>query len=425
MNEELAEQPTASPSSPPFPKPLRIGIDANEANIENRVGSNVYAFELIKQIELQTRNQPHLTFSVFLTDPPVAQMPPERPGWTYHIVKPKLFATQWGLPLTLFRMRKQLDLFYTPGHYAPRLCPIPYISSVMDLGYLYFPKQFKTKDLLQLKLWTKYSVKNAKRVIAISEFTKQDVAKTYQIDPNKIDVIYPAMNVTPFRRENQNLRQETFHRFNITGPYILYVGTLQPRKNLIRLIEAFESLKLKYRSELIKAENTTTPATNGKRRRRKKKVAVEHPLQGLKLVIAGKTGWLAQPILDRIAQSKEKADIILTGFVTEEQKAILYHNALCSILIGLHEGFGMPALESLVFRVVPVVSETTSLPEVVGDAGLFVNPNDTNNIMKGIDQAITLTQKQRKEFERRADQQVRKFSWEHSGKRLLEIMQNA
>ena len=108
--------------------------------------------------------------------------------------------------------------------------------------------------------------------------------------------------------------------------------------------------------------------------------------------------------------------------MTEEQKAILYHHALCSVLVGLHEGFGMPALESLSFKVVPVVSETTSLPEVVGDAGLFVDPYNPNNIMKGLDQAITLTQKQHKEFERRADMQLKKFSWAMSAKKLLELM---
>lgn len=408
MNEELAQQPTI--------KHRRIGIDANEANVPNRVGSNVYAFELIKQIELQTRGAGNLTFIVFLTDKPMDEMPKERTGWTYQIIKPKTFATQWALPLALFKMRKQIDLFYTPGHYAPRMCPVPYVTSVMDLGFLHFPKQFKMKDYWQLKLWTKYSVKNAKHVIAISEFTKQDIQKTYKIKPEKISVVYPAMNVTTFRRENQNVRQEVFHKLKIDAPYILYVGTLQPRKNIIRIVEAFESLKMKYQSEVLKV----APG-NGKRRKRKKET-IEHPLKRLKLVLAGKTGWLAAPILDRIKSSKVSSDIILTGFVTEEEKALLYYHAMCSVLIGLHEGFGMPALESLVFRIVPVVSQSTSLPEVVGDAGLLVNPNDSTNIMKGFDQALHLTQKQRREFERRADEQVKKFSWELSAKKVLEIL---
>lgn len=419
MNEESVQQPILeSTAEQAAPKILRIGIDANEANVSNRVGSNVYAFELIKEIETQTRTAQNLTFTVFLTDEPIPEMPKPRAGWVYQIVKPKAFATQWALPLMLFKMRKQLDLFYTPGHYAPRLCPVPYITSVMDLGFLHFPKQFKTKDYWQLKLWTKYSVKKAKHIIAISEFTKQDVIAQYGIKPEKISVIYPAMNVATFRRENQNVRQEVFHKLGIDAPYILYVGTLQPRKNIIRLVEAFESLKMKYQSEVVKVNEPQK-----KRRKRRKEAAAEHPLKNLKLVLAGKTGWLAQPILDRINQSSVKSDIILTGFVTEEEKSLLYYHARCSVLIGLHEGFGMPALESLVFRVVPVVSETTSLPEVVGDAGLLVNPNDPTSIMKAFDQALHLTQKQRKEFERRADAQAKKFSWKESATKLLGIMQ--
>lgn len=415
-----------SEKNDPFPvKILRIGIDANEANVVNRVGSNVYAFEIIKQLEILTRENTAITFTIFLTDEPLSDMPPSRTGWDYHLVKPKAFATQWSLPLTLFRLRKQLDLFFTPGHYAPRMCPVPYITSVMDLGFLHFPKQFKLKDYWQLKLWTRYSVKNAKHVVAISEFTKQDVQKSYRIKPENISVIYPAMNVQPFRKENQNARQELFHRFQIDGPYILYVGTLQPRKNIVRLVEAFEHLKMKFNSEIMKAVPAakTESTRDSKKRRRRKKEVVVHPYQNLKLVLAGKTGWLSQPIMDRIHSSFLKNDIILTGYVSEEEKAILYYHSLCAVLIGLHEGFGMPALEALQFKVVPVVSDTTSLPEVVGDAAILVNPYNSVDIMKGLDQALSLNQKQRKEFERRAEAQLKKFSWEESAKKLLELFQ--
>ncbi|MEO8581096.1 MAG: glycosyltransferase family 1 protein [Patescibacteria group bacterium] len=393
---------------------FRIGIDGNEANVDNRVGSNVYAFELMKQIEEQTRNNADFIFTIFLTNKPVQGMPEERTGWTYHWIKPKAFATQWGLPLALFKMRKELDLFFTPGHYAPRLCPIPYVSCVMDLGFLHFPRQFKLKDYWQLKLWTKYSVQKAKRIVAISEYTKQDLQKQYKIQPEKISVIYPAMNAQISHRENQNMRQTVFHKFKIDAPYILYVGTLQPRKNIVQLVEAFEHLKLKYQSEVKQL------TTSGKRKKRKNQ-RINHPLRDLKLVIAGKTGWLAEPILNRIKKSVCKSDIILTGYVDEEEKTILYTHALCSILIGIHEGFGMPALESLLFHVVPVVSETTSLPEVVGEAGVLVNPYNSIHVMKGIDKALNLNQKERKEFEKRADNQLKKFTWELSAKKLLDI----
>ena len=396
---------------------LRIGIDGNEANVAHRVGSNVYAFELLKHIELLTRELPNYQFTIFTSEKQLPDMPSERTGWTYSLIPPGKFATQWALPLALFKMRKQLDLFFTPGHYAPRLCPIPYISCVMDLAFLYFPKQFKVKDYWQLKLWTKYSVKKAKHIIGISEWTKQDIQTQYGIKPEKISVVYPAANILPFKKENQKVRQEVLYRFGIHNPYILYVGTLQPRKNLEKLVEAFEHLTLRYEGELNKAH-----AEQAKTKRKKKGTEPKQE-KVIQLVIAGKQGWLSQPILDRIQRSPFKSRIVLTGFVTEEEKSIVYRSALCSTLIGLHEGFGMPALESLQYAVVPVVSNRTSLPEVVGDAGVLVNPEDPTSIMRGLDQAIRLNQKDRKGFVKRAQQQVQKFSWTVSAEKLLEIFQ--
>ncbi len=401
---------------------LHIGIDANEANIDSRVGSNVYAFKLLEALEKLTRDDHTVQFTLFLTESAKPGMPLERQGWKYMLVTPKRFATQWGLSLALFRLRKQIQLFFSPGHYAPRLCPIPYISSVMDLAFLYFPQQFKQSDLWQLRLWTQYSVKNAKRIVSISEFTKQDVSKKYRIAPEKISVLYPAINTQQPRRENQNSRQITFHKYHISEPYILYVGTIQPRKNLIRLVEAFEHLKLKYQSEVAKSQQNQPPKS--KRNRKQKMSSTNHPYQDLKLVIAGKEGWLSAPIMQRIKKSVYHQDIIVTGYVTEEEKSILYNHAKCSILIGLHEGFGMPALESLQFKVIPVVSNTTSLPEVVGEAGITVSPYNSVQVMKGIDKALHLTLKQRKEFEQTASRQLAQFSWDESAKKLLELFQN-
>lgn len=397
---------------------VRIGIDANEANVQNRVGSNVYAYELIKQLEEQTRHRTDVSFVIFLTDQPMTDMPPERAGWMYQIVKPKAFATQWALPLKLFQMRKQLDVFFTPGHYAPRISPIPYISSVMDLAFLHFPKQFKMKDFLQLKQWTQYSVKNSHHVVAISDYTKKDIEKKYKVKSEKISVLYPSINALPIRRENQNLKQEIFHKFKINAPYILYVGTIQPRKNIIRLIEAFEHLQLKYQSEL----KSSKKKNKGKSTRGTSKKEVEHPMKNVQLVLAGKTGWLSEPIVERIKSSKFASKIVMTGFITEEEKAILYYNAMCSVLVGLHEGFGMPALESLYYHVIPVVSNITSLPEVVGDAGILVDPYNENSIMRGLDQVLNLTQKERKEYEKKAIKQLEKFSWKESARKLLEVL---
>lgn len=396
-------------------KILRIGIDGNEANISQRVGSNVYAFELIKHLELITRERSDVSATVFLTQHPLPEMPKERPGWSYQTVHAQKFATQWALPLTLFTMRKRLDIFFTPGHYAPRMCPVPYVSSVMDLAFLYYPKQFKFKDYLQLKLWTKYSVQKAKHVVTISEFSRSDIVKQYHRKLSDTSVVYPATSIIPIEKKDlQKMKSDLFARLHIHSRYILYVGTLQPRKNLISLIEAFERFDLQQHSKPVKK----LPQN------KKKKKNLQDNEQNYQLVLAGKVGWLSQELLKRIENSPVRSKIVLAGYVSEEEKKILLSNAGCLALIGFYEGFGMPALEALSYGTPVVVSNSSSLPEVVGDAGITVDPHNLDAIQRGLNKALFMTQKQRKEFWAKAKIQSKKFSWESSAQKLLELLQS-
>lgn len=375
--------------------PFHIAVDGNEANVTHRVGSNEYAYQILVSLEKISRNS-KTRWTIFLTNYPVDDMPAERKGWRYVQIRPKKFATQWALPIALFKARKSIDVFFTPGHYAPRLCPVPYVSSVMDLAYLDFPYQFKSMDYYQLKYWTAYSVRNAQHIIAISNATKADVIEKYTVEPDKITVAYPALSTQLAQSVSARTQRITLEKFHITKPYILYVGTIQPRKNLIRLIQAFEALKRKtQKNELEK---------------------------NLQLVIAGKVGWLAKDILQTIAHATYKDDIILTGYVTEQEKKVLYTNAQCSVLIGLHEGFGMPALESIFCGTIPVVSNTTSLPEVVGEAGILVNPMIVKSIAKGISRTLSISPEDKEQWKKGAKEQVEKFSWDVSAQRILDVL---
>lgn len=152
-------------------KPLRLAIDGNEANVKQRVGSNVYAFEVIKQLYELTKNPKKFDCTILLAHKGLADLPPARSNWQYKVLTPQRLWTQWALPLHLFWQQKQYDLFFTPGHYAPRFSAVPYVSSVMDLAFLEFPEQFQKNDLYQLKHWTYYSVRHAKKVITISIFS--------------------------------------------------------------------------------------------------------------------------------------------------------------------------------------------------------------------------------------------------------------
>ncbi|NCS97976.1 MAG: glycosyltransferase family 4 protein [Candidatus Pacebacteria bacterium] len=381
-----------------------IAIDGNEANIPNRVGSNVYAYKVLTALSELIHNRTDVQVTVLLSSEAVSDMPEKRGNWTYVTLPPKFFWTQWALPIHLFLNKTKYDVFFTPGHYAPRLCPIPYVSSVMDTAYLEYPNQFNKADTLKLTEWTKYSVAHAQKVITISNFTKECVEKSYSRNPQDVVVAYPGTTITSYK-VSATYRKKVLRKFKIKKPYILFVGTLQPRKNIITLIEAYETFVRLTASRSLptkgkRATSSTTP----------------------QLVLAGKTGWLADPILERIDVSPLKKHIIQTGFITNKEKQVLYEEAFVSTLLGLFEGFGIPPLESFYYGTPAVVSNTTSLPEVVETAGIQVDPLNTKEAAEAFYSVYTATSRQKLIWKRRGIKQTKKFSWIESAKIILETL---
>lgn len=383
---------------------IHIAIDGNEANIPDRVGSNVYAYQIISALYDLTAQMSNITITILLNAPALSDMPPKRSNWNYVVILPKPFWTQWALPLHLFRYKSRYSVFFTPGHYAPRKCPIPYVSSVMDTAYLEYPEQFKKADTLKLSEWTGYSVSNAKKVIAISSFTKHCVEQAYHKKTDDVVVAYPGTNITSYKI-TESFRKKTLRKFKIKKPYVLFVGTLQPRKNIETVIDAYETFVRLVASRSLPA-------------RGKKSTAKTVPT----LVLAGKTGWLADPIIERIEKSPLKKHIVLTGFISDKEKQVLYEEAFVSTLLGLFEGFGLPPLESCYYGTPPVVSNTTSLPEVVDGAGLLVDPRDPKAVAEAYYSVYTASSSQKLIWKRRGIKQAKKFSWNASAKVILETL---
>lgn len=375
-------------------KKIHIAIDGNEANSTQRVGSNIYAFEILKHLEEITRTNQAISWTVLLSTPHVADLPKERSGWEYKIISPKPFWTQWALPLHLYSHKHTYDLLYTPGHYAPRFSPIPYISSVMDVAFLEYPSYFKKEDLIKLRNWTKYSVQHAKKVIVISEFTKQEVIKQYKKAEQDVIIAHPAVYPPKKIPSKQTIASVT-KKHSIYGPYFLFVGTIQPRKNIENLVSALELLH-------------------------KRKVITVKP----ELVLAGKVGWLAEPILGRIKNSPANKYIHSTGYIKDTEKDALLAGAESVCLLGLYEGFGIPALEALHLGSVPIVSNTTSLPEVVGFAGITVDPTNTAAIADAMSSILTMKNTKRAQLRKEAREQVKKFTWKKSAAIVLDTILN-
>jgi glycosyltransferase involved in cell wall biosynthesis len=384
---------------------IRIAIDGNEANVKNRVGSNTYAFMIISEIYKLTANRKNIDVTILLSSEKLADLPAKRNNWRYMVLGPKKFWTQWALPIHLFLHQKDYQLFFTPSHYAPRISSVPYVSSVMDLAYLHYPKQFRANDLLQLKNWTKYSVKNARKIITISKFSKKEIQTHYHRLSKDIIVANPSFQFVPSAPLEEV--KTFFKEKGIKNKYFLYLGTLQPRKNITTLITAYEEFLRKSAAYNLKSKN-------------KSQKQIGEP----NLVIAGKIGWLAEDILKRIEDSPVKEKIILTGFVEDKFKRALYQNATASLLVSLYEGFGIPALESMQTGTIPIVSDDSSLPEVVGKAGFLVKASNPHEISTAMMKVYQMPYKELLKYKTAMRRQAKKFSWQQSAKIVLKTLEN-
>jgi glycosyltransferase involved in cell wall biosynthesis len=360
-----------------------IGIDGNEANVERKVGIGEYAYELLKQFS-KLSNQ-NIKFVVYLKSSPRVDMPPPSSTFRYKIVTPTKMWTQIALPISLF-FGKRPDVFFTPSHYAPRVSPVKTVISVMDLSFIRFPELFAKKDLYQLKNWTAYSARNAKRILTISLSSKNDIINEYKKDAKSVVVTYPG--IKPSLTLNKNIKMNDLNKkFGINKEYILFVGTLQPRKNIAKLVEAFSKID-----------------------------------KDIQLVIVGKKGWLYEEILSAPAKYNVEEKVKFLDFVTDEELPDLYKNALCFVLPSLYEGFGLPVLEAMKNGCPVITSNVSSLPEAGGDAAEYFDPENVDEIAKKIEKVIA-DKKLREEMIKKGYQQVKKFSWEKTAKDTLKVLE--
>lgn len=364
-------------------QPTVIAIDGNEANVAQRVGSNVYAFQLLKAMEKYWQSDTQVEVLVFLSAPPLADLPAQRPGWRYKVVPHVPLWTLWKLPLEL-RRHRNIDLFFSPGHYLPSWTPMPSVNTVMDLAYEHYPQFFKAKDRWQLRLLTRQAVSQAAHVFAISKKTAQDLSKLYSLNPDHISITYPGL-ASPEKIAPSKVTK-LLHSLNVSQPFSLFVGTLQPRKNIVRLIDAFSLLK-------------------------------NQGYKG-KLVLAGKVGWKAEPILNKIQSSPYHQDIEYVGFVDDQQKTALLSGAQLLILPGLYEGFGLPPLEAAQLGTLPLVAKTGALPEVVPFSDLQFDPLSSSSIAQTWQAALNFSRKQKSEYLQQLKQHSQQFNWTATGEKV-------
>ncbi len=367
---------------------MLIGIDGNEANTQSRVGVGQFAFHIINWLHrIDTTNQ----YIIYLKQPPLSDFPPSSLRWQYRVFGPSKLWTKIALPLHLYTQKEKLNLFYSPSHYTPSFSPFPLIPTIHDLGYLQFRDQFTSKDLYQLVNWTKSSIKRSKHIITVSQFSKDELQRIYQVPENKITIAHNGVGEPPSTTSEDT--SQTLSKFKIKKPYFLYLGTLKPNKNIPLLIEAF-SLFLKNQKKPSKHQ----------------------------LVIAGKKGWLYNDIFTTVTKLGLKKHIIFTDFITEAEKWALYRQALCFVIPSTYEGFGIPALEAMKVGTPVIASSIPPLIEVVADSGLLFDPSSSKDLADKMTQISTGNIAQK--FSKQGPGQAAKFTWENSAKSIISVFQS-
>ncbi|MCX6730146.1 MAG: glycosyltransferase family 1 protein [Candidatus Portnoybacteria bacterium] len=309
-----------------------------------------------------------------------------------------------------------VDIFISP-HFliTPLSKKTKRIMIFYDLSFLRFPKFFSfSKRIWHRFMSPRKQAKKADLIITISESTKQDLIDFYKIDPNKIKVIYPGVD-DKFKVVGDKTKLiETKNKYNLPDDFILYFGTIEPRKNILGLIKAFEEIKKEKFGKIL---DVNWQGFEGVVRGKKDKV---FDFSKLKLVIAGTKGWLYGEIFKGVEISEFKDDIIFVGFIDEEDKSCLYNLAKIFVYPSFFEGFGLPPLEAMACGVPTIVSNKSSLPEVVGSSAIMIDPQNLNEISWAIKEILE-NQELSNYLVKTSTKHTKQFNWDKTAKEILQL----
>ena len=371
---------------------MHIGIDASRATVAKPTGTEHYAWRIINEL-LRRSNADR--FSLYLRDDPPAGCFVAGPQ-VEQVVIP--FPRLWThLRLSVEMLVRAPDVLFVPAHVLPLIHPRRSVVTVMDLGYRYYPETHPWRDRLYLDWSTRWNARKAHAIITISAATRNDLIGHYGTDPEKITVVHPGIDETIRREEDPARIRQVAARYDLPGHYLLYIGTLHPRKNLVRLVRAY--------GHMLSAWLPTFGNPPG-------------------LVLAGKKGWLYDEIFAEIRSLGLESRVTFTGYVPQEDLIPLLSGADLFVFPSLFEGFGFPILEAMACCVPVITSNVSSLPEVAGDAALLVDPHDESGLARAITQALT-DDALRTNLTVRGLERVASFTWTRCGSETMAVLQRA
>ena len=368
---------------------MRIAIDAHSVGT-GLGGNESYAANLIEALaEIDSVND----YTLYVTrDKAIARFRNRWPNFKVRSTLPHTPLIRIPLTLSAELRSHPVDVLHVQFT-SPPFSPCPVVVSIHDLSFEHLPETFNRRSRAQLRFTVRRSARRAARVLALSEHARNDIISTYKIAPDLVIAIPLAAPTHFCPVEDENELQRVRQTYGINRDYILSVGSIQPRKNLTRLLSAYEALC---------------------RTRPKDSVP--------QLVLVGKRGWLYRETLKTIEEFG--TGVILTGYVPETDLPALYSGALCFVYPSFFEGFGLPPLEAMKCGTPVITGDRTSLPEVVGDAGVLVNPFDIEAIGSAISNLID-DSSLRSRLRVKSLNRARIFDWRETARRTLEVYKQA
>ncbi len=370
---------------------MHIGIDAHALGAQQG-GNETYIKQLILALaELDRTNR----YTLYIAHPATAQQwqnyfAPRHPNFTVRQIPQPTPLVRVPLYLSYELRQRPVDVLHVQ-YTAPPFCPVPVVVTIHDLAFEHLPQTFTRRGAWQLKLTVRRTARRAARIATVSEFSRQDILMTYRLPPEKVVVTYNGVNSSfspsPSRSDESVLIRQ---KYGITRPFILAVGSLQPRKNLVRLIRAYSQLRTTY------------------------------PEFGEQLVIVGRKLWLHDDIFKEVQEQRWSKDVILTGYVPEEDLPALYRAAKVFAYPSFFEGFGLPVVEAMACGTPVVTSNLSSLPEITGDAAILIDPFEEQTLVAGLYCAVT-DESLRYRLREEGLLQAQRFTWRATAEKTLRL----
>jgi glycosyltransferase involved in cell wall biosynthesis len=366
---------------------LTIDIDASRAAASERTGTERYSSEVIRGLLQRATADGDVRLRLYSRQP-LPDLTVTPPHQLRLLQLPRLWT---HLALGPASVLARPNLLFVPAHVVPLLHP-PTVVTIHDLGYHVFPEAHTAQRVRELIWTTRWSSRAARRIIAISQATKDDLVRRYAVKPERVSVVHLGVAEIFFQRFARAQRSALRERLGLHRPFALSIGTIQPRKNLQRLLQSFARLIAGGRE--------------------------------LDLVLAGRRGWLSDAIVQQVAELGLTPYVHFTGYLADDELVMLLQEAEVFAFPSLYEGFGIPVLEAMAAGCAVVTSTTSSLPEVAGDAALPVDPLDVDAIAAGL-AAVIDRPELRQRLQDAGRQRAMLFPWQRCADRTLDVLRAA